>query len=77
MDRGRKKSFDEAIDSAEYGKCVEISTQSAIKKWLLPEWSYLNSVAVGFGGGAICLEEFLQALPSGVLLALFNPTEEK
>ena len=27
-----KKSFDEAIDSAEYGKCVEISTQSA-KKW--------------------------------------------
>ena len=31
-----KKSFDEAIDSAEYGKCVEISTQSAIKEMVAP-----------------------------------------
>ena len=29
-----KKSFDDAIDAAEYGKCVEISPNQRLKRWL-------------------------------------------
>ena len=65
-----KKSFDEAIDSAEYGKCVEISTQSAIKEMVLPGMvAILTPVAVGLGGNyffpgsGLCLAVYLLELP--------------
>ena len=69
-----KKSFDEAIDSAEYGKCVEISTQSAIKEMVAPGLvAIATPVAVGFGGGATMLGGLLAGVTvSGVLLALFQ-----
>ena len=69
-----KASFDEAIDAAEYGKCVEISTQSAIKEMIAPGMvAILTPVAVGFGGGATMLGGVLAGVTaSGVLLALFQ-----
>ncbi|MEC8244189.1 MAG: sodium-translocating pyrophosphatase [Verrucomicrobiota bacterium] len=69
-----KTSFDEAIDAAEYGKCVEISTQSAIKEMVAPGMvAILTPVAVGFGGGATMLGGVLAGVTaSGVLLALFQ-----
>ena len=69
-----KDSFDEAIDAAEYGKCVEISTQSAIKEMVAPGMvAILTPVAVGFGGGATMLGGVLAGVTaSGVLLALFQ-----
>ena len=69
-----RKSFDEAIDEAEYGKCVEISTQSAIKEMVAPGMvAILTPVAVGFGGGATMLGGVLAGVTaSGVLLALFQ-----
>ena len=51
-----RQQFDDAIDSAEYGKCVEISTQSAIKEMVAPGLvAILTPVAIGFGGGAVML----------------------
>ena len=69
-----KASFDEAIDAAEYGKCIEISTQSAIKEMVAPGMvAILTPVAVGFGGGATMLGGVLAGVTaSGVLLALFQ-----
>ena len=66
--------FDEAIDSAEYGKCVEISTQSAIKEMVAPGLvAILTPVAIGFGGGAVMLGGLLAGVTaSGVLMALFQ-----
>ena len=46
-----REQFDQAIDSAEYGKCVEISTQSAIKEMIAPGLvAVLTPVAIGLGG---------------------------
>ncbi|MEK9634411.1 MAG: sodium/proton-translocating pyrophosphatase, partial [Opitutae bacterium] len=76
-----RKQFDEAIDSAEYGKCVEISTQSAIKEMIAPGLvAVLTPVAIGLGGnyffpgsGAVMLGGLLAGVTaSGVLLALFQ-----
>ena len=69
-----KKSFDEAIDAAEYGKCVEISTQSAIKEMVAPGVvAIATPVLIGFGGGATMLGGLLAGVTvSGVLLALFQ-----
>ena len=69
-----RDSFDEAIDSAEYGKCVEISTQSAIKEMVAPGLvAIATPVAIGFGGGATMLGGLLAGVTvSGVLLALFQ-----
>jgi K(+)-stimulated pyrophosphate-energized sodium pump len=69
-----RKKFDEAIDSAEYGKCVEISTQSAIKEMVAPGLvAILTPVAIGFGGGAVMLGGLLAGVTaSGVLMALFQ-----
>ena len=61
-------------------KCVEISTQSAIKEMVLPGMvAILTPVAVGLGGnyffpgsGAVMLGGYLQELPPGVLMALFQ-----
>ncbi len=69
-----KKCFDDAIDSAEYGKCVEISTQSAIKEMVAPGLvAIATPVIIGFGGGATMLGGLLAGVTvSGVLLALFQ-----
>jgi K(+)-stimulated pyrophosphate-energized sodium pump len=69
-----RKQFDEAIDAAEYGKCVEISTQSAIKEMIAPGLvAILTPVAIGFGGGATMLGGLLAGVTaSGVLMALFQ-----
>ena len=76
-----RKSFDEAIDSAEYGKCVEISTQSAIKEMVFPGLvAILSPVIVGLGGnylfpgsGGVMLGGLLAGVTaSGVLMALFQ-----
>ena len=69
-----RKKFDKAIDSAEYGKCVEISTQSAIKEMVAPGLvAILTPVAIGFGGGAVMLGGLLAGVTaSGVLMALFQ-----
>ena len=69
-----RAGFDEAIDAAEYGKCVEISTQSAIKEMVAPGMvAILTPVAIGFGGGATMLGGLLAGVTaSGVLLALFQ-----
>ena len=76
-----RENFDEAIDSAEYGKCVEISTQSAIKEMVLPGLvAILSPVIIGLGGnylfpgsGAEMLGGLLAGVTaSGVLMALFQ-----
>ena len=76
-----REQFDQAIDSAEYGKCVEISTQSAIKEMIAPGLvAVLTPVAIGLGGnyffpgsGAVMLGGLLAGVTaSGVLLALFQ-----
>ncbi|MEC8355612.1 MAG: sodium-translocating pyrophosphatase, partial [Verrucomicrobiota bacterium] len=76
-----RKSFDEAIDSAEYGKCVEISTRSAIKEMVFPGMvAILSPVVVGLGGnylfpgsGSVMLGGLLAGVTaSGVLMALFQ-----
>ena len=76
-----RKSFDEAIDSAEYGKCVEISTQSAIKEMVAPGLvAILTPIIIGIGGnylfpgsGGVMLGGlFAGVTASGVLMALFQ-----
>lgn len=69
-----RAQFKEAIDSAEYGKCVEISTQSAIKEMVAPGLvAILTPVAIGFGSGPVMLGGLLAgATASGVLMALFQ-----
>tara|TARA_B100000282_G_C31728415_1_gene489665 strand:- start:33 stop:2219 length:2187 start_codon:yes stop_codon:yes gene_type:complete len=69
-----RAQFDEAIDSAEYGKCVEISTQAAIKEMVAPGLvAILTPVAIGLGGGAVMLGGLLAGVTaSGVLMALFQ-----
>lgn len=69
-----KSQFNSAIDAAEYGKCVEISTQSALKEMIAPGMvAILTPVIVGFGGGATMLGGLLAGVTaSGVLMALFQ-----
>ena len=70
-----KQSFDDAIDSAEYGKCVEISTQSAIKEMVAPGIvAIATPIAIGFGGGAAMLGGLLAGVTVRVCcLPSFNP----
>jgi K(+)-stimulated pyrophosphate-energized sodium pump len=69
-----REQFEEAIDAAEYGKCVEISTQSAIKEMVAPGLvAILTPVVIGFGGGPVMLGGLLAGVTaSGVLMALFQ-----
>lgn len=66
--------FVEASAQAEYGKCVEISTKSAIKEMVKPGLLAVAApVAVGFIGGAEMLGGLLVGVTvTGVLLALFQ-----
>ncbi|MCA9742376.1 MAG: sodium-translocating pyrophosphatase [Deferribacteres bacterium] len=66
--------FHAADGTAEYGKCVAISTQSAIKQMVVPGMlAVLAPVAIGFSGGAEMLGGFLAGVTvSGVLMAIFQ-----
>jgi len=68
------KTFEEADGTAEYGKCVAISTQAAIRKMVVPGLlAVLTPVLVGFGGGAEMLGGLLAGVTvTGVLMAIFQ-----
>ena len=69
--------FEAADGKPEYGKCVEISTQSALKEMLLPGLlAILTPVAVGFVFDAETLGGLLAGVTvSGVLMAIFQSNE--
>ena len=69
-----RKTFEEALDQAEYGKCVEISTNAAIREMVKPGLLAVAApVAVGFIGGAQMLGGLLAGVTAtGVLMALFQ-----
>ena len=68
------KIFEEADGAAEYSKCVEISTNAALKEMILPGlMAILVPVIIGFGGGAEMLGGLLAGVTSsGVLMAIFQ-----
>ena len=69
-----KKIFDVADGKAEYGKCVEISTTSAIREMVYPGvLAILSPVIVGFVFGPETLGGLLAGVTvSGVLMAIFQ-----
>ena len=69
-----KKTFEEADGKAEYGKCVEISTTSAIREMVFPGiLAILSPVTVGFIFGPETLGGLLAGVTvSGVLMAIFQ-----
>ncbi|KAA3619413.1 MAG: sodium-translocating pyrophosphatase [Calditrichaeota bacterium] len=69
-----QKTFTAADGAAEYGKCVEISTTSAIRQMIVPGLMAVSSpVVVGFLGGAEMLGGLLAGVTvTGVLLAIFQ-----
>jgi len=68
------KTFEEADGVAEYGKCVAISTQAAIRKMVVPGLLAVSvPVIVGFSGGAEMLGGLLAGVTvTGVLMAIFQ-----
>ena len=68
------KIFEEADGVAEYSKCVEISTNAALKEKIIPcLMAILVPVIIGFGGGAEMLGGLLAGVTSsGVLMAIFQ-----
>ena len=68
------KIFNEADGVAEYSKCVEISTQAALREMILPGlMAILVPVTIGFGGGPEMLGGLLAGVTSsGVLMAIFQ-----
>jgi len=69
-----QKTFDAADGKAEYGKCVTISTESAIKEMMLPGLlAILTPVVVGYIFGAEALGGLLAGVTvTGVLMAIFQ-----
>ena len=69
-----QKTFDAADGKAEYGKCVEISTQASIREMVLPGLiAVLSPVIIGFLGGAEMLGGLLAGVTvAGVLMAIFQ-----
>jgi len=67
-------TFHAAEGSAEYGKCVEISTKAAIREMVAPGLiAVVVPVAVGFIGGAEMLGGLLAGVTvTGVLMAIFQ-----
>ena len=68
------KIFEEADGIAEYSKCVEISTNAALREMIVPGlMAILVPVVIGFGGGAEMLGGLLAGVTSsGVLMAIFQ-----
>ena len=73
-DENDKEIYKTAISKAEYGKCVEISTQSAIREMIVPGLlAILTPLFVGFVFGAETLGGLLAGVTvSGVLMAIFQ-----
>ena len=69
-----KKVYEAGLDKAEHGKCVEISTQSAIKEMMMPGLlAILTPVVVGYFAGAEALGGLLAGVTvCGVLMAIFQ-----
>lgn len=69
-----QKTFEAADGKAEYGKCVEISTNSSIKEMVIPGLIAVTvPVLMGFLGGYQMLGGLLAGVTvSGVLMALFQ-----
>ncbi len=69
-----RKIFDAADGVAEYGKCVEISTNSAIRQMIVPGLlAVITPVVIGFLGGAEMLGGLLAGVTTcGVLMAIFQ-----
>ncbi|MEO1408658.1 MAG: sodium-translocating pyrophosphatase [Bacteroidota bacterium] len=69
-----QKTFEAADGKAEYGKCVEISTQASIREMIVPGLiAVISPVAIGFLGGAEMLGGLLAGVTvSGVLMAIFQ-----
>ncbi|MBZ0199289.1 MAG: sodium-translocating pyrophosphatase [Ignavibacteriaceae bacterium] len=68
------KVFEEADGKAEYGKCVEISTQSALKQMVIPGLlAIIIPIATGFLGSKEMLGGLLAGVTvTGVLMAIFQ-----
>jgi K(+)-stimulated pyrophosphate-energized sodium pump len=68
------KIFEEADGTAEYGKCVEISTKSALKQMVIPGLlAVIVPVFTGFFGGAEMLGGLIAGVTvTGVLMAIFQ-----
>jgi K(+)-stimulated pyrophosphate-energized sodium pump len=66
--------YNNALDKAEHGKCVEISTQSAIREMVLPGLlAIITPVVVGFIFKAEVLGGLLAGVTvSGVMMAIFQ-----
>lgn len=69
-----QQEFLQAEGKAEYGKCVEISTNAAIKQMVVPGLlAVISPVAIGFLGGAEMLGGLLAGVTAtGVLMAIFQ-----
>jgi K(+)-stimulated pyrophosphate-energized sodium pump len=69
-----KKTFDDAEGAAEYSKCVEISTKSAIKQMVLPGLlAVIVPILTGFLGGPEMLGGLVAGVTvTGVLMAIFQ-----
>ena len=69
-----KKVFDAAEGKAEYGKCVTISTEAAIREMMLPGLlAILTPVVIGYIFGAEALGGLLAGVTvTGVLMAVFQ-----
>jgi K(+)-stimulated pyrophosphate-energized sodium pump len=69
-----QKVFHEADGKAEYGKCVEISTKSAIRQMVIPGlMAVVVPVATGFLGGKEMLGGLIAGVTvTGVLMAIFQ-----
>jgi len=69
-----KQTYELGLDKAEHGKCVEISTQSAIREMMMPGLlAILTPVLVGTFAGAEALGGLLAGVTvCGVLMAIFQ-----
>ena len=67
-------AYEDALDKAEHGRCVEISTQSAIKEMVMPGvLAVITPVVVGFIFGPETLGGLLAGVTvCGVLMAIFQ-----
>ena len=73
-DDADRTAYEDALGKAEHGRCVEISTQSAIKEMVTPGLlAVISPVVVGFVFGPETLGGLLAGVTvSGVLMAIFQ-----
>ena len=73
-DEDDRSAYEDALGKAEHGRCVEISTQSAIKEMVMPGLLAVSTpVVVGFVFGPETLGGLLAGVTvCGVLMAIFQ-----